>query len=64
MKTSSNTSKLFGIKRTPPQKTTSIRFLEATIAQAKNPRIKKTSLEAECKKAQAITLLRQYTFIR
>lgn len=64
MKTSLDTSKLFGIKKTPLQKTASIRGLEATVAQLKNPRIKKALWEAERKKAQAITLLRQYTFIR
>lgn len=55
--------KLFGIKRTNTKtaipNTTAV---DVSITQHNNPEIEKALLKAEHKKAQALTIIRHYTF--
>ena len=64
MKRSLETNKLFGIRKTAPKTVKSTASTNVTVAQHNNHTIEKAFLEAERKKADAITILRRYTLVR
>jgi hypothetical protein len=64
MERSLDNGRLFGIRKSESRKITSAYITDAVKKQHRASATKKAMLEAECRKAQAITILRRHTLIR
>ena len=64
MKTSLETSKLFGIRKTTLDKVKSIKETDAVAGWYDNRAAEKAMVEAEHRKAEAITIIGHLTLIR